>query len=511
MKQLLLAACLLATVSLRAQNNIFLDQSFWRSNPDLATIRAEIAKGNNPSESNRMGFDPVVYAINTQASDDVIKFLLEQKGNDANKLTHDARTYIFWAASKGNVEIVNYLISKGAKVNVEDTHDMTPIRFAAAAGQNNAKLYDALIAAGSDVKQKNKDGASLLLIGIAGDKDLALTNYLISKGLSLKDVDAGGNTAFNYAARSGNIPLMKTLLEKGVKYTDNAMIMAAQGGGRGGANNIEVFRYLESLNIKPNAVSAGGENALHSIVRKPAQAELIRYFLSKGVDVNKADNEGNTPFMNAANANRDTAVINLLLANVKNINQGNKKNITALAMAVKNNSPAVVQLLIDKGANVNVSDAEGNNLAYYLIQSYSNQSQGMGGPDGQGRPGGAAANAAANPFDVKLKILQQNGLIVTTPQKDGSTLYHLAVVKNDISLLSRIEKLGINVNAKNNEGLTPLHRAAMIAKDDSLMKYLLSIGAQKDPKTEFKETAFDLAKENEYLTKTNVSVDFLKP
>ena len=102
-------------------------------------------------------------------------------------------------------------------------------------------------------------------------------------------------------------------------------------------------------------------------------------------------------------------------------------------------------------------------------------------------------------------------LTVTTPQKDGSTLYHLAVVKNDISLLSRIEKLGIDVNAKNNEGLTPLHRAAMIAKDDSLMKYLLSIGAQKDPKTEFKETAFDLAKENEYLTKTNVSVDFLKP
>jgi uncharacterized protein len=42
------------------------------------------------------------------------------------------------------------------------------------------------------------------------------------------------------------------------------------------------------------------------------------------------------------------------------------------------------------------------------------------------------------------------------------------------------------------------------------MNYLISIGAKKDIKTEFDETAYALAKENETLTKNNISVEFLK-
>jgi len=50
----------------------------------------------------------------------------------------------------------------------------------------------------------------------------------------------------------------------------------------------------------------------------------------------------------------------------------------------------------------------------------------------------------------------------------------------------------------------------MVAKDDSILKYLVSLGAKKDINTEFDESAYALAKENESLTKNNVSVEFLK-
>ncbi len=89
--------------------------------------------------------------------------------------------------------------------------------------------------------------------------------------------------------------------------------------------------------------------------------------------------------MNAAGANRDLATLELVLKNVKNINQTNSKGVSALAMAVSNNSPEAVQLLLDKGADSKVVDKNGDNLIAYLFQAYSPQ--------------------RAEEFEAKLKVL----------------------------------------------------------------------------------------------------------
>ena len=76
------------------------------------------------------------------------------------------------------------------------------------------ELYEAFFKAGIDPKKKYNDGANLLLMAIPFDKDLTLTDYFTTKGISLKDVDNNGNTAFDYAARTGNIALLKKLISK---------------------------------------------------------------------------------------------------------------------------------------------------------------------------------------------------------------------------------------------------------------------------------------------------------
>ena len=480
----------LIVLNTSAQTNIFLDRAYWKKLPNVASIQAEIQKGNNPAELNGANYDPVVLAISEKVPNESIKFLLSQKGNDVNKLTHDGRTYIFWSASAGNTDLMEFLLEKGAKVDLIDDHGASPVNFAAGAGQMNTKVYDLLINKGIDLKKdSNEDGANALLLSAVADRDFALLNYFTSKGLDINSSDAAGNTIFNYVARSGKIDVLAKLIEKGVKYNDNAFIFASQGA-RGSANTLETYQYLESLKLNPAATGKNGETALHAIARKNNQAEIIKYFVSNGIDINKTDNDGNTAFMNAAASNRDLAVINLLSGDVKEINQKNKDGFSALTFAVRSNSPEVVAALIAKGADVNVKDANGDNLAYYLVQSYSSQN--------------------ADAFDAKMKLLQDKGLNIIVPQQNGNTLYHLAVAKNDLSLLKRVESFNVDKDAKNKEGYTALHKAAMSAKDDKLIKYLLELGAKKSIKTEFDETAYNLAAENELLSKNKISIDFLK-
>lgn len=498
MKKIIFIALLLVSLSVSAQKNTLLEQNFWKKNPDLTTVKAEIEKGNNPSQLNPMAFDPAVLAINNNASFETIRFLIEQPGNGVKKPTHDGRIYLHWAAMRGNNELVDYLIAKGSDINLEDSHATTPLIFATGGGQANIAIYESFFKAGLDPKKKYKDGANLLLLAIANDKDLVLTDYFVTKGLLLKDVDNNGNTAFNYAARNGNITLLKTLLKKGVKYTDNALIMAAQGNRRS-PNSIEVYQYLvDELKIKPTVLTPNGQTVLHLLASKDKQSAIVAYFMAKGVDVNKADSEGNTAFI-IASGGKDIELLQTLLPKVKNINTTNTKGESALTQAVKNSSADVVTFLLNNGADSKIKDNEGNNLAYYWVESYRAL-----------RPGSSEALAQKDDFGDKLTLLKNKGVDFAAKQKEGNTIYHSAVVKNDLSLLKKLAELNIDVNAKNNEDVTVLQKAAMIAKDDTILKYLLSIGAQKDIKTEFDETAYDLAKENELLKKKNISVDFLK-
>lgn len=491
MKKLITLALIFASLISNAQKNIFLDQAFWKAKPDVSTIKTEIDKGNDATELSSNAFDAVVFAINNDASNESIIYLLSLKGNEVNKITHDTRTYIFWAANKGNTEVMNFLIKKGAKVNVMDSHGFSPLNFAAANGQANTKVYDILLSNGANLKKDiNHDGANALLLAISSDKDFALTNYFISKGLDLKSKDNFGNTAFNYAVKSGDIDLLNSLIKKGVSYNDNAMIMATQAGRGRKANNVSFYQYLETLKINPNSKGINGENALHNIARRPNQIEEIRYFISKGVNINDKDNDGNTAFMNAASSNSDIATLEMLLPSLKNINEINKEGASALAMAVQNNSPEVVEYLIGKGADINVVDLKGDNIAAYLVQSYS------------------ARNIKS--LEPKMKILESKGLNFSAIQNNGNTLLHLALTKESLELLKNLEHFNININTKNKDGLTVLLKAAMIAKNDEILKYLLNIKADKSIETDMNESAFDLAQENEYLQKNKVSIDFLK-
>lgn len=482
----------LFSMNLFAQDNTLLNADFWKANPAMETLRAEISKGNSPSAANRGNHDVASIAINNNASLETILFLLQQDGNPLDKVTHDGRYYIHWAASKGNVELIDYLIKNGSTIDRTDDKGATPVAFAAGNGQLNPAVYDLFFKAGINPKQKYANGANLMLLSIPSDTELKFSEYLTSKGLSLKDTDDLGRTTFDYAARNGNLDILKQLIRKGVKPTGHALIMASQGS-RSHANGLEVYQYLvETIKLDPKSKGETGENVLFNLVRKPKQESIIQYFLEKGVDINAVDQNGTSAFMVAAST-KNLDLVKSLVSNVKDLNQTNKNGETALFYAVQSGSPEMVQFLLDKGAKTNLVAKEGN-LAAYLVQSYKTP-----------RP-----NENNNEFLQKLDILKNNGVDFKSSQKNGASLLHLAIAKNDVNLFKALENLGIDINAQDEDGMTVLHRAAMMAKDDAILNYLIGLGADKTILTEFDELAHDLAMENEFLKENNTNLDFLK-
>lgn len=472
-----------------AQNNVFLNREFWNSNTNIAQVDTHIQQGNHISELNSNGFDAVVYAILQDAPFETIKYIISKDGNDANKLTHDGRTYIFWAAYKARTDVMQFLLKAGAKTNVLDNHGYSILNFAANAGVNNTTVYDLCLKHGANLKTDlNRDGANALLLAAPHDLDFSLINYFTAKGLSIHSVDANGNGIFNYVSKTGNVNLLKKLVSKGVKGNNQAFLFAATGT-RGKTNGLEVFEYLESMGLNANVQTKEAITPLHILASRTKDIQILNFFIERGLDVNATDTLGNTPFLNASNTNSLEIVKHLMSFN-KDINLQNKKGESALTLAVKNNNHEVVSYLLKAQANANITDVEGNNLAYHLVSTFNGKEK--------------------ENFKEKAQILENHMVDFSVQQAGNNTLYHIAIEKQDLELLKFLEAYNIDINAKNNQGLSVLHLAAMKAKDATILQYLISKGADKKAITSFDETVYDLASENEQLKANQIDINFLK-
>ena len=102
------------------------------------------------------------------------------------------------AIHKGDIKKIKYYITKGYDVNTVSPKEGTTALFVAAA-KGEKELFDTLIQKGADVKHKSKDGSTLLIAAVMGGNE-EIVKSVLDKGLDVNAKGFGGNTALHVAA-----------------------------------------------------------------------------------------------------------------------------------------------------------------------------------------------------------------------------------------------------------------------------------------------------------------------
>lgn len=123
-------------------------------------------------------------------------------------------------AAKGNVIMVNLLISKGATINTDPSYGWTPLHSAAA--RNQAETAKLLISKGADVNtavSANKQ-TPLLVAAIYGHVDVA--DVLLSNGANVNSTNQYGDTPISIAVGKDDVDMIRLLVEKGAVLPESA-------------------------------------------------------------------------------------------------------------------------------------------------------------------------------------------------------------------------------------------------------------------------------------------------
>jgi ankyrin repeat protein len=404
------------------------------------------------------------------------------------------------AAKKGDRAAVQSILSGPAKQEIAATQGGAALLLAAS--HNDKEMVELLLSAGADPKAANEFGATALYAAADFD-DPAVTKLLLAKGADPNMALLSGETPVMAAAREGHAATVHALLEAGADPNakeKNGGQTALMWGIAGGYSAITADLVQHKADVK--ARTKTGNSALMFAAR--GDLASTKTLLDAGADPSVTIPDWGGTALIIASTMGQAAIVDALLNKGADIKQRDDNGFTALHSAVRDSdygedreqrarAVATVKVLLAHGADPNARLHQEKPTVRAL-----NELEFEGATP-------IALAAEVNNLPA-IKVLVEGGGDPNIPTTKGSTPLILASgAATDVQRARSIEERslaletarylldhGADVNAEGQFGWTALHAASYQGITD-LIEFLVSKGAKIDAMDGFRQTPLSIS------------------
>jgi ankyrin repeat protein len=311
------------------------------------------------------GFTPLLWAARNCHVD--MAELLISKGAAVGRQGRGGDIPLIIAARRDCLPLAKMFISKGAAVDAVDEENGDTALIEAVSG-GYLDLVEYLIGKGANTGTKSQGGRSLLMLATYRGH-FAEVRYFYEKGFSINATNKLGATAI-FGALSDRVEsryILEYLIDHGadvsIKSTDGTSpLMVASYNGASMAAGILIANGAtanDANNLKETPLQLACRGISDLKLEDATKWEAtIRLLIDKGALVNTQDFDGRTPLMEAAR-HRAPQIVGTLLEHGALVNVQDSNGWTALMKAAYWNQVAVIKVLADRGADLNLMNSKG--------------------------------------------------------------------------------------------------------------------------------------------------------
>src|SRR5256712_9107387 len=340
------------------------------TNRSAPMVERLLKAGASPNARQWTGETPLMICART-GNAETVKLLLSYEANPNAKENEQGHTALMRAVAGNHSGVVRALIDGGADVRARSNGGFTALLFASQQGDiPSARL---LLAAGADINEATpKNGTALVVAAASGREDFSI--FLLDKGANPNAVDAYGLTALHYEIPGGiaGIDSVSIVFRPFHELPPNMPRLVKALLAHGANPNAAIAKDFPPYSRSPYALQASLVGVTPFLLAAAAaDTDLMRILLGGAADPHIKSKDGSTALMMVAGVGRvderenkeedanalEAAKLALMLGD--SINAANDKGRTALHGAAGIGANALIQFLVEKGANLNAKDRGG--------------------------------------------------------------------------------------------------------------------------------------------------------